>query len=171
MRYLFALGVFSVLVAGGSSVYAAQPDCEPFRCAVQSAVAAQCPCNLGVPAGTVAANHGQYVSCVAKAVRDLTNAGTIKNSKARSPTARRARSVARRASSPAKCQCRESATPRRVRAERIRQWRASRMRIAPARGARSTAQQRCAKRAAASSVRVTPAVPTVAARTWRRRGG
>jgi hypothetical protein len=45
------------------------------------------------------------------------------------------------------------------------------MRIAPARGARSTAQQRCAKRAAASSVRVTPAVPTVAARTWRRRGG
>jgi hypothetical protein len=77
MRLFFALGVFTVLVAGGSRVYAAPPDCEPFRCAVQTAVAAQCPCNLGVPAGTVAANHGQYVSCVAKAVRDLASAGTI----------------------------------------------------------------------------------------------
>jgi hypothetical protein len=79
MRYVFALGVFTVLVAGGQPAYAAKPDCEPFRCAVETAVAARCPCNLGVPAGTVAANHGQYVSCVAKAVRDLAKAGTIPN--------------------------------------------------------------------------------------------
>ena len=77
MRYVFALGVFTVLVAGGQPAYAAKPDCEPFRCAVETAVAARCPCNLGVPAGTVAANHGQYVSCVAHHVRDAVRNGDV----------------------------------------------------------------------------------------------
>jgi hypothetical protein len=49
---------------------AATPDCEPARCAVQSRVATECPCES-------ATNHGRYVSCVAHIVNQLAHDGTI----------------------------------------------------------------------------------------------
>src|SRR5512139_173521 len=46
------------------------PDCNAYRCAVQAAIDANCPC------GT-ADNHGRYVSCVAHQVKQLSNTGVI----------------------------------------------------------------------------------------------
>ena len=60
-----------VLVAGGTIASATQVDCEPARCATQSAIATQCP------ACADASNHGAYVSCVAHVVRGLAADGTI----------------------------------------------------------------------------------------------
>ena len=77
MRYILALGVFASLVVGGQAVYAAQVDCEPARCALQAAIDKACPCSIGVPAGTTAANHGQHVSCVAHQVNMLAKSGMI----------------------------------------------------------------------------------------------
>jgi hypothetical protein len=50
---------------------AGRPDCEPARCAVQTAIAAQCPSCDG------AGNHGRYVSCVAHIVKQLVADGTV----------------------------------------------------------------------------------------------
>jgi hypothetical protein len=60
-----------VLVAGATLAAAEKVDCEPARCAAQSAIAEQCP------ACADAANHGAYVSCVAHVVRGLAANGTI----------------------------------------------------------------------------------------------
>jgi len=79
MRYVFAFGVFAVLGVGGQAVFA-QTDCEAARCTVQAALDMQCPCDLGVPGGTVAAtNHGHHVSCVARVVNGLAKTGMIPN--------------------------------------------------------------------------------------------
>ena len=45
-------------------------DCEPSRCAAQSAIAQECPCEG-------ATNHGRYVSCVAHVVRRLAASGDV----------------------------------------------------------------------------------------------
>jgi len=49
---------------------AARPDCEPARCAVQAAIAAECTCET-------ATNHGRYVSCVAHVVKRLSQQGQV----------------------------------------------------------------------------------------------
>ena len=49
---------------------AARPDCEPARCAVQLAIAAECTCET-------ATNHGRYVSCVAHVVKRFSDQGLI----------------------------------------------------------------------------------------------
>jgi hypothetical protein len=69
MKVLAIITVLTSILAA-SQVRAASIDCEPARCAVQAAVAAQCSC-------ATATNHGQYVSCVAHAVRQLATDGTI----------------------------------------------------------------------------------------------
>ena len=76
-RYLLlcALAGFGWIGVGGRAL-AEPPDCEPARCAVQSAVDSQCPC-FGVPTGTASANHGRYVSCVAHAVNKLSKQGDV----------------------------------------------------------------------------------------------
>ena len=57
--------LMSVLVLGFSGVSLAERvDCEPARCAVQAAIAAECSC-------PEASNHGRYVSCVAHVVKRL----------------------------------------------------------------------------------------------------
>ena len=56
---------FAVVQAG------AKQDCEPARCAVQAAIASQCPSCDG------ADNHGRYVSCVAHIVKQLVADGTV----------------------------------------------------------------------------------------------
>jgi hypothetical protein len=58
------------LVLGASEARAGRVDCEPARCAVQAAIAAECPCAEAV-------NHGRYVSCVAHVVNRLAAGGTI----------------------------------------------------------------------------------------------
>jgi hypothetical protein len=63
---LLLLGVAAMLVLWrAGSVGAAKggnhPDCEAARCSVEAAIATQCPCDAG--------NHGQYVRCVAQAVK------------------------------------------------------------------------------------------------------
>jgi hypothetical protein len=45
-------------------------DCEPARCAVQSAIQLACPCDGQT-------NHGRYVSCVAHVVKRLSDEGQI----------------------------------------------------------------------------------------------
>jgi len=70
MRYVpvFALSLVVVLTAG--PVRASSTDCEAARCAVQQAIADQCPCDT-------ATNHGRYVSCVAHVRNQLAKDGTI----------------------------------------------------------------------------------------------
>ena len=69
MRHAVVAVAFA-LSFGWSPAHAVKVDCEPARCATQSAVAAECPCEGQ-------ANHGQYVSCVAHVVRRLASDGTI----------------------------------------------------------------------------------------------
>jgi hypothetical protein len=66
--FAMMLALASMLAASGAR--AERVDCEPARCAVQSAIAAQCSCDT-------ATNHGQYVSCVAHIVRQLAANGTV----------------------------------------------------------------------------------------------
>jgi hypothetical protein len=67
MLMMLAILVVLVWVGGASAV---KVDCEPARCAVQSAINTECSCGA-------ASNHGQYVSCVAHVVRRLAAEGTI----------------------------------------------------------------------------------------------
>ena len=60
-----------VLACGVVQTWAANVDCEPARCAAQTAIAARCPSCDG------ADNHGRYVSCVARIVRELVADGTV----------------------------------------------------------------------------------------------
>ena len=64
MRCAIAAAVLALTVAW-TPAYADKVDCEPARCAVQAAIAAQCP-----PCDS-ADNHGRYVSCVARIVKSL----------------------------------------------------------------------------------------------------
>lgn len=65
-----SLGIAAAVALGALPARAERVDCEPARCAVQAAIAAKCSC-------PDAGNHGQYVSCVARVVRDLSNEGAI----------------------------------------------------------------------------------------------
>jgi hypothetical protein len=71
MRTLLAFVAGCALLASAGPV-AAAVDCEPARCAVQQAINTDCPCDLSGQS-----NHGQHVSCVAHAVRDLARADVI----------------------------------------------------------------------------------------------
>jgi hypothetical protein len=56
-----------------SIVSAASPiDCEPYRCAFQMEVNGSCMCTQDG-----ASNHGQYVSCVAHAVKRIADRGDM----------------------------------------------------------------------------------------------
>lgn len=69
MRTLMLIAVLTLMVSA-TVARASRVDCEPARCAVQAAIAAECPCET-------ASNHGRYVSCVAHVVRQLSADGTI----------------------------------------------------------------------------------------------
>ena len=71
MRFLVVLAAVLPLWAPGGAL-AAATDCEPARCAVQSAIDQECNC-------ATASNHGRYVSCVTHVVRRLTENGTVPN--------------------------------------------------------------------------------------------
>ena len=71
MKFPIMLAAALPLWAPGRSL-AAATDCEPARCAVQSAIDSECTC-------ATATNHGLYVSCVAHVVRRLTGDGTVPN--------------------------------------------------------------------------------------------
>lgn len=78
-RYMLLCVVagFGLIGVGGQAL-ADPPDCEPARCATQSGIESACPC-FGVSTGTVSANHGRYVSCVAHEVNKLAKSGDIPN--------------------------------------------------------------------------------------------
>jgi hypothetical protein len=61
-----ALSLASALALAAAPARSARVDCEPARCAVQAAIAAECPC-------TESSNHGRYVSCVAHVVKRLSS--------------------------------------------------------------------------------------------------
>jgi len=69
MRYGLGVGIVA-LVGVASHAGVAQTDCESARCAVQTAIDQNCSC-------TAATNHGQYVSCVAHQVKQLSRAGQV----------------------------------------------------------------------------------------------
>src|SRR5215468_1606630 len=62
------------LVMGGlaSLAAAAAPDCEPARCAAQSAILSNCP-----SCDDPTINHGRYVSCVAHEIKKLVDSGVV----------------------------------------------------------------------------------------------
>ncbi len=62
---IIALGLLALAITPS---WAARPDCEPARCAVQAAIADECPCDGQE-------NHGRYVSCVAHVVKRLSAPG------------------------------------------------------------------------------------------------
>lgn len=64
------LTLASALALAAAPARAEKPDCEPARCAVQAAIAAECPC-------AESSNHGRYVSCVARVVNRLSRAGQV----------------------------------------------------------------------------------------------
>src|SRR5262245_15686924 len=70
MRYVLAAAVLALCFGSHSAHAAVKVDCEPARCATQTAIAAECPC-------AEQTNHGRYVSCVAHVVRRLAGEGTI----------------------------------------------------------------------------------------------
>jgi hypothetical protein len=71
MRLVRILGTVTLFVVGASSLArAANVDCEPARCAVQSALDTQCPC-------AAATNHGRHVSCVAHVLKQMVADGTV----------------------------------------------------------------------------------------------
>jgi hypothetical protein len=69
MRLVVVVGiVMAASVAhAGSSI-----DCEPYRCAFQTEVNQSCQCTQ-----EGSSNHGQYVSCVAHAVKRIADRGDI----------------------------------------------------------------------------------------------
>ncbi len=69
MRSSMILLGLGVLLAATSAA-AAPVDCEPARCAVQTALDAECPCDQ-------ATRHGQHVSCVARVVNRLAREGMV----------------------------------------------------------------------------------------------
>jgi hypothetical protein len=67
---IFGFVLALTILAAASPARAERVDCDPARCAVQAAIAAECPCEAAI-------NHGQYVSCVAHIVRRFASDGTI----------------------------------------------------------------------------------------------
>ena len=65
-----SLSIASALALVAVPAGAAQVDCEPARCAVQAAIAAECQC-------AESSNHGRYVSCVAHVVKRLSGEGLV----------------------------------------------------------------------------------------------
>src|SRR4029453_11668764 len=78
-RYMLLCVVagFGLIGVGGQAL-ADPPDCEPARCATQSGGESARPC-VGGSTGTVSANHGRYVSCVAHEVNRLAKSGDVPN--------------------------------------------------------------------------------------------
>lgn len=79
MKTIFRASVAAFLLTFvGTSVpaFAQEPEltCEDYRCQFQARLEAECPC-------TGQTNHGQYVSCVAHIVNDLTKEGLPTNCK------------------------------------------------------------------------------------------
>lgn len=72
MRLALSLLALTLVYARPVVTMAAQVDCEPARCATQAAIAANCPaCDApGI-------NHGRYVSCVARQVKQLVVSGQV----------------------------------------------------------------------------------------------
>jgi len=70
-RSLVVLG----LVAAASIARAGSVDCEPYRCAFQTEVNQGCQCTQ-----EGSSNHGQYVSCVAHAVKRIADRGDMPTS-------------------------------------------------------------------------------------------
>ena len=68
MKWTMAIAALLAVVRAAPA--ASPSDCEAARCAVQQAIAQNCPC-------TTATNHGQYVSCVAHQVKKLQANGSI----------------------------------------------------------------------------------------------
>jgi len=63
MRSAFLLSALMLALPAGVFAQAERPDCEAERCAAQTAIDQQCP------SCSEAKNHGAYVSCVARVVR------------------------------------------------------------------------------------------------------
>jgi hypothetical protein len=61
-----------VLAFGVVQARAGKPDCEPARCAVQSAISSNCP-----SCDDPTINHGRYVSCVAHEIKKLVASGAV----------------------------------------------------------------------------------------------
>jgi len=70
MKRFLLLFTASLSFLGAAPAQAAPVDCEPARCAVQTALDAECPCDA-------ARNHGRHVSCVARVVNRLSREGAI----------------------------------------------------------------------------------------------
>jgi hypothetical protein len=71
MTRTLTLAIAAVLALLPAARASATPsDCEAARCVVQTQVNEQCPCDPST-------NHGQYVSCVAHVVKQLSKNGTI----------------------------------------------------------------------------------------------
>jgi hypothetical protein len=72
MRALIISVIVAVLIAWAAPGRAqtTPPDCNAARCAVQTAVNQNCPCDS-------ATNHGRYVSCVAHQVNTLARTGEV----------------------------------------------------------------------------------------------
>ena len=69
-RHLVPVLAALALIAGRTPVAHARCDDPAAAEAVRASIAAQCVC-------TASTNHGQYVSCVARHVRDAVNSGTL----------------------------------------------------------------------------------------------
>jgi hypothetical protein len=65
-----AIAAAVLVLASRVVAHAAPVDCEPARCAAQTALDKECPCDQ-------ATNHGRHVSCVAHVVNRLSRDGTI----------------------------------------------------------------------------------------------
>src|SRR4029450_11806292 len=78
-RYMLLCVVagFGLIGVGGQAL-ADPPDCEPARGAAPSAVEGAWPCGARAT-GTVGANHGRSVSCVAHEVNRLAKSGDVPN--------------------------------------------------------------------------------------------
>src|SRR5690242_14069071 len=69
-RHLVPVLAALALVAAGTPVAHARCDDPAAAEAVRASIAAKCVC-------TSSTNHGQYVSCVARAVRDAVHSGAL----------------------------------------------------------------------------------------------
>jgi hypothetical protein len=68
---LTALAVMVMLGSSGAYAQTSEPmTCEEARCLFQQQITDKCPCDI-------ARNHGQYVKCVGKLIRDLSRDGSI----------------------------------------------------------------------------------------------
>ena len=64
--------VFAAVLVVSVVSRASSPECEPYRCAFQAEVNSSCTCTQDG-----SSNHGQYVSCVAHAVKRIADRGDM----------------------------------------------------------------------------------------------